>query len=290
MSVPSATSSTAPLSPGQRSALLTLLGDEDPAVYQTIRARILSEAADVESWLRPHALSADPVLRRRVQEILQHRARQAMDNDFLAFCLNHGEDMNMEDGCWRLARTQYPEINIPAYQALLDSYAADLREHIDPAGAVEGNIAALNEHLFTRLGYRGNETDYYDPENSYLNRVLDRRTGNPISLCLVYLFVARRLGLPIAGIGMPGHFLVRYQSSAGDCYIDAFNQGKVLSKADCVKYLLHSAHGFQESFLAAISPRRTLLRICSNLHQIYTRLELPEEQARLQRYVVALAK
>jgi regulator of sirC expression with transglutaminase-like and TPR domain len=290
MSAPSAATPVAPLSPNQRHALLTLLADEDPAVYQTIRSRILEEGAGAESWLRPHALSSDPLLRRRVQEILQHLARHAADTAFLGFCLKHGEDLNIEDGCWHLAQTQYPEINILAYQALLDNFATEVRDQIGNGEPVEGNIAALNEYLFGKLGYHGNETDYYDPENSYLNRVLDRRTGNPISLCLVYLFLARRVGLPIAGIGMPGHFLVRYQASTGDRYIDAFNKGKVLSKADCVKYLIHSTHGFQESFLAPISPRRTLLRICSNLHQIYTRLELPEEQARVQRYVVALAK
>ena len=89
---------------------------------------------------------------------------------------------------------------------------------------------------------------------------------------------------------MPGHFLVRYQSSTTEIYIDAFNQGKLLTKADCVKYLLHTSHGFQESYLAVITPRRMLLRMCSNLHQIYVQLELTEETARVQRYIVALAK
>jgi regulator of sirC expression with transglutaminase-like and TPR domain len=98
------------------------------------------------------------------------------------------------------------------------------------------------------------------------------------------------LKLPIVGIGMPGHFLIRFQSSTGELFIDAFNRGKLLSKADCIKYLLHTSHGFQEGYLAAVSPRRVLLRVCSNLHQIYAQLELPEETARLQRYIVALAK
>jgi regulator of sirC expression with transglutaminase-like and TPR domain len=120
--------------------------------------------------------------------------------------------------------------------------------------------------------------------------VVDRRTGNPISLCLVYLFIARRLRLPIVGIGMPGHFLIRFQSSTGEVFIDAFNRGKLLSKADCVKYLLHTSHGFQEGYLAPVSPRRVLLRVCSNLHQIYAQLELAEDTSRLQRYIVALAK
>ena len=124
-----------------------------------------------------------------------------------------------------------------------------------------------------------------------MNRVVDRRTGNPISLCSIYLFVARRLKLPVVGIGMPGHFLCRYQNASEDAlFIDAFNRGKLLTKADCVKYLVHTRDGFKESYLAPVTGRRTLLRMCSNLHQIYSQLSLSDEVSRYQRYIVALAK
>ncbi len=279
-----------PLSANQKAALVTLLTDDDDAVYQTVREKILSYGEEATTWLRPHTLSADPVLRRRALEIIQHLARQTADNRFLAFCLTQGEDLDVEHGAWLLSQTQYPEINVTAYQALLDSFAADLRERISLISGTESLLATINQYLFGVLGFHGNEQEYYDPDNSYLNRVLDRRTGNPISLCLVFLLLGRRLRLPVAGIGMPGHFLARYQTSAGEIYIDAFNQGKLLTKADCIKYLINTGHGFQESHLAVLSPRRTLLRICSNLHQICQQLELLDEIARVQRYIVALAK
>jgi regulator of sirC expression with transglutaminase-like and TPR domain len=171
----------------------------------------------------------------------------------------------------------------------LDSYVGDLKERIDFGSGVESILGSINHYLFKELGFYGNETNYNDPDNSYLNRVLDRRTGIPISLCLVYLFLGRRLRLPIVGIGMPGHFLLRFQSTTGEIFIDAFNQGKLLTKADCIKYLIHTS-GFQEAYLAPVSPRRILLRMCSNLHQIYAQLEVTEEIARLQRYIIALAK
>jgi regulator of sirC expression with transglutaminase-like and TPR domain len=278
------------LSENQKAALLKLLTDDDIAVYHTIRGKILSYGQSAGDWLRPHTLSSDPVLRRRAHELVQYLAKQEADNNFLAFCLNQGEDLDVEEGAWLLSQTQYPDINIAAYQALFDSYVGDLRERIDFGSTPERILATINQYLFTELSFVGNETNYYDPDNSYLNRVVDRRTGNPISLCLVYLFVARRLRLPIVGIGMPGHFLIRFQSSTGEVFIDAFNRGKLLTKADCVKYLLHTSHGFQEGYLSPVSPRRILLRVCSNLHQIYVQLELPDETARLQRYIVALAK
>src|SRR5437773_6708286 len=157
--------------------------------------------------------------------------------------MSQSEELDVEYGALLLAQTQYPDINISAYQALFDSYAGDLKEKLAGETAVESIIADINEFLFKELGFRGNEENYYDPDNSYLNRVVDRRTGNPISLCLIYLFVSKRLRLPIVGIGMPGHFLIRFQSSTGEVFIDAFNRGKLLTKADCIKYLLHTSHG-----------------------------------------------
>ena len=289
MSSPATTESLASVSDGQRSALLTLLLDEDGTVYQTVRAKILSYGDAAVEWLRPQTLSNDSVLRRRSLEIIRYLSRQQADTEFLGFCLSQGEDLDLEEGSLLLAKTEFPGINVAGYQALLDSYAGKLRDEIEVGSGVESILATINHLLFTELGFAGNGQDYYDPENSYLNRVIDRRMGNPISLCLIYLFVTRRLRLPVAGIGMPGHFLVRFQSSVKEIFIDPFNRGKLLTKADCIKYLIHTS-GFQESYLAPVSPRRILLRTCSNLHQIYSHLALTEEIARLQRYIIALAK
>jgi regulator of sirC expression with transglutaminase-like and TPR domain len=275
----------------EKKALLTLLADEDSSVYHTIRARILSYGLSAARWLQPSTLSSDPILRRRAIEIIQHLSRHAADNRFLAFCLTQGEELDMELGALLLAQTQYPDINIQAYQALFDNYAADLREQIGPGQSTEQIIAIINHYLFDELGYAGNEESYYDPDNSYLNRVVDQRTGNPISLCTIYLAVGRRLKLPVVGIGMPGHFLCRFQTATADAlFIDAFNRGKLLTRADCVKYLVHTRDGFKEAYIAPVSGRRTLLRMCSNLHQIYGELSLADEVSRFQRYIVALAK
>ena len=93
-----------------------------------------------------------------------------------------------------------------------------------------------------------------------------------------------------SGIGLPGHFICRYQSTTRQIYIDAFRHGRFLSQADCIKYLLQTNHGLQEGYLTPVSTRRMLLRICSNLHQTYSMLEMTEEVTRVQRYLVALAK
>lgn len=278
------------LSESKKAALLTLLADEDPGVYRKIRHKIVSIGPAAADWLRPHTLSREPALRRRAQEIILTFERQASDNAFLAFCLKHGEAFDLELGAWRLAQSQYPQINVAGYQALLDSFAGDARERMQTAETPEETLGALNHYLFEELGFAGNEEQFYDPENSYLNRVIDKRTGNPINLCLVYLLLARRLGLPVTGIGLPGHFVCRFQSSSAELYIDVFNRGKLLSKADCVQYLLQGNYSVREDYLAPVTPRRFLLRICGNLHQIYLQLEQAEAATRLQRYLVALAR
>ncbi len=274
----------------QQAALLTLLADEDPGVYQAVRDKILGGGPAAAGWLRAHTLSDEPLLRRRATEILRHFARLEADTRFVAFCIAHGENLDLEEGVWLLAQTRHPETNVAAYRAWLDLFAETLRERMVLKDGAAGVLSAMNTYLFDELGFRGNQENYYEPDNSYLNRVIDRRAGNPISLCVLYWLLARRLQLPIAGIAMPGHFLCRYQSSTETFFIDAFNRGKLLTRADCVQHLQRSGHGFQEPFLAPASSGRTLLRMCSNLHQIYAHRKQPEEAARLQRYLVALAK
>ncbi len=284
------TKSAERLSEGQRAALISLLSDEDAAVYQTVRGKLVSFGVQAVDWLRPYTLSDEALLRRRAQEIINFFGRKAADDRFMSFSASRGEDLPLEEGAWLLAQTQYPEINIGAYEALLDAFAAVLRARVDFMGGVDEIIGGINHYLFEDLEFCPNEANYYDPENSFLNRVIDNRSGNPLSLCTIYLLLARRLKLPITGIGLPGHFVCRYQTSTTEIYIDAFNRGKLLTKADCIKYLLHTHHGLEEGYLAPVTPRRMLLRMCANLHQIYLHNEQAEETARFQRYLVALAK
>jgi regulator of sirC expression with transglutaminase-like and TPR domain len=290
MNFPSHSPAPQPLTDSQRVALVTLLADDDPGVYQTIRQKLLAQGVQAKDWLKDYSLHDDPVVRRRTKEIIQHFDKQAADNRFLAFCISHGEHFSVEQACWLLAQTEYPEINIAGYQAVLDDIAGELMVRIDFGAEPVAILAEINRYLFKDLGFKGNDQDYYDPKNSYLNQVLNRKLGNPISLCLIYLFIARRLRLPVAGIGMPGHFICRFQSSIEEVFIDAFNGGRFWTKAECVKHLIMSGHSYNDRLLDPVSARRILIRICSNLHQIYVNLEKHEDSARFQRYIVALTR
>jgi len=278
------------LSENQKGALIRLLGDETPAVYQAVRKKILSYGPEVIAWLRPLTLSNEPALRRRSQEIIRHFLQLKADNRFLAFCLTEGTDLSLEQGIWLLAQTEYPEINVAAYQAMFDSYAGELLERVDLRADADQILGAFNDYFFDGLGFKGNEENYFDPENNYLNRVMDRRTGNPINLCLVYMMLARRLRLPVTGIGLPGHFICRFQSATEEYFVDVFNRGKIWTKSDCIQYMLYRNITVQEEFLAPVTPRRMLMRVCGNLHQIYQHVQKPDLTTRLHRYLIALAK
>ena len=135
------------------------------------------------------------------------------------------------------------------------------------------NISALNEILFDEERLRGNADDYYDPRNSCVNEVLDRKVGIPITLALVYMEVARRIGFPLFGVGMPGHFLLKHYDPEGrQVLIDAFNCGHILSAKDCQRRLNEIYAGqltFQPEFLMSVSRRQMLTRILNNLKTIY---------------------
>ncbi|MCI0745567.1 MAG: transglutaminase-like domain-containing protein [Verrucomicrobia subdivision 3 bacterium] len=274
----------------QRTALISLLADDDPVVHQTVRRKLLSYGRMACDWLRPHLLSSDPLIRRRALEIVHHLTREDCDEQFIAFCLNSGEELDLERAVGLLARTQYPDTNLEAYQALYDCWANELRARIDFCADAEHILATINDYLFNELRFHGNEQYADSPENCYLNRVVDNRTGNPISVCAIYLFIARRLKLPMTGIGLPYHFVCRYQSSVKEIYIDVFRRGQFWTKGDCIKHLLNTNHSLHEGYLAPVSTRRMLLRMCANLHQTYSHLDMAEEANRVQRYLVALAK
>ena len=171
-----------------------------------------------------------------------------------------------------IARTEYPNLDIEIYAARMEQLArrvAALVPHPDPQPA----LAALNRVLFEELNLRGNREDYYDPRNSFLNDVLDRGLGIPITLAIVYMEVARRVGFSLAGVGMPGHFLLKHYGHDGkETLIDCFNRGDVLTRQDCQSRLDEIYSGemtLRPEFLHPISRRQILTRMLNNLKTVY---------------------
>lgn len=171
-----------------------------------------------------------------------------------------------------IAKEEYPDLDLAAYLARLDDMGADVRRRVGPIEDPQCLVAELGEYLFRCLGFRGNADNYYDPKNSFLNEVLDRRMGIPITLSAVYMEVARRIGLRLHGVGMPGHFLVKHAGPCDEIVIDPFGGGRIVSAADCQQILDHVFDGkrrFEPGMLAAIGTRQILTRMLTNLKTIY---------------------
>jgi len=146
-------------------------------------------------------------------------------------------------------------------------------------------IAALNQVMFIETGFQGNEENYYDPENSFLNRVLEKRTGLPITLSIVYIEVARRAGLDLKGVGLPGHFVVGYfeedNATVPRLVVDPFNGGQFLSLRECEAIVHGMSLGSEETsrWLKPVPSRLVLVRLLSNLKQIYSAQGITPELA-----------
>jgi regulator of sirC expression with transglutaminase-like and TPR domain len=180
--------------------------------------------------------------------------------------------IDLAEAALLIAAEEYPGLDVALYLNKLDEMGDLARERVASSETALGFISVINAVLFDDIGFRGNTESYYDPRNSYLNEVIDRRTGIPITLTLVYMEVARRIGFPVYGVGMPSHFIAKHCSPAGDIYIDAFKRGRVLGEAGCAELLSEVTAGrvkLDPNHLLAVTKKQLLTRMLSNLLGIY---------------------
>jgi regulator of sirC expression with transglutaminase-like and TPR domain len=175
-----------------------------------------------------------------------------------------------------IAQAEYPSLQVETYLARLDQIAAVVRDRSAGENSPYRLIASLNHVLFTQEGYRGNRDDYYDPKNSFLNDVIERRIGIPIALSVLYMEVARRADLRLHGVGFPGNFLVKYAGDEGEIVVDPFDKGEVRTTEE-LQEMLDRLYGgkvrLQPEFLSRISNKQIIQRMLANLKAIYRRQE-----------------
>ncbi len=186
----------------------------------------------------------------------------------------------LDEAALLVAAGEYPRLDVAASLAQLDALTHPLQPAIIHELEPPRLIQLINGHLFETLGFRGNAREYYDPRNSYLNEVLDRRLGIPITLSIVFIAVARRLGLPVAGVSYPGHFLVVYQASDTPMYVDAFNRGTLVTERDFRRASLEQRGPYTDYDPSQVQPasaHEVIARLLRNLKHIYlVRDELPQ--------------
>lgn len=183
-------------------------------------------------------------------------------------------EVPLAEAALTFAREAYPELDVWAYLARFDTMAETLRRRLRPDISAADKIVALNRYLFEETGFAANAQDYYDPRNSYLNEVLDRRLGIPITLCVVYLELGRRLGLALEGVSFPGHFLVKCPLKEGTVVLDPYQKGASLGVDDLYARLkaMQGGRGAKPpvaTLLATATSRQIVMRMLRNLQGIH---------------------
>jgi regulator of sirC expression with transglutaminase-like and TPR domain len=202
--------------------------------------------------------------------------------------------------CLQIAEDAYPGLDVDGYVGEIDRFAARLRARLAPDASIEDRVIELNDFLFAELGFRGNVDDYYDPRNSYLNEVLDRRTGIPITLAVLYLEIGRRIELPLSGVSFPGHFLVRLPMRGGTLVLDPFSGGAPQTGDELRARLKRvipagASEGVPVSelpldpFLEPASNRQILARLLRNLKGVYRERDEPARLLDVLTRMIAVA-
>ena len=193
---------------------------------------------------------------------------------FTSLLTRPDEDIDLAEAALLIACEEYPSLEPDRYLARLDSMGEALAARLPESAEALEVAAALREYLFRQEGFHGNSDEYYDPRNSFLNDVLDRRTGIPITLSAVYIEVARRAGVPVFGVGLPGHFVVKLLGADREVLVDPFHGGAVLTEEDCQARLNRIFEGrvkMEPRMLAAVTPRQILERMLRNLKALYVK-------------------
>lgn len=262
-------------------ALIQLLREEDDRL-EIVRQKLIEIGAPARPLLKRSAEQGTPPISERAGQILESIRLEEMDHEWQAYVRK--EPCSLEEGVFLLARFGDPHLDAARYRGRLDQMAEALRDRLRPDQSPEEVIGAFNRYLFSELKFSGNKLQYYLPENSYIQTLLDLKKGIPISLSVLMLLVADRLQLPMSGVGMPGHFLVKWAAGKRDIYIDPFNLGQILSRDEIAAYLAEGGMVWKDEYLETVSSRQIIARMIRNLIHIYKQEGQEEKGAWLERF------
>ncbi|MDP9053619.1 MAG: transglutaminase-like domain-containing protein [Acidobacteriota bacterium] len=175
--------------------------------------------------------------------------------------------IELDRAALEIARIEYPDVDADACITELDHHALAIAERARDLSDGRSFVEAANEYLFVEAGFRGNSDEYYHPDNSCLNRVLETRLGIPITLSVIYMEIARRLSKPVSGVGLPGHFLVRYDDPEYAALIDPYHGGALLNVEQCCE--LAQVETLDQGMLDPVDRRHIAMRMINNLRGAY---------------------
>ncbi len=272
------------------SAMISLIDDDDEAVFKSVSKELLDivksdrpEAAEVIKRIIEKKNAAPLSVSARIEDFIDEVQFQKLSPQFLRGLL---DGASLESFVFLIMQIGYPDANPTIYKRELSRLESALRvEYFNSSMTEVDKVFMMSVLVFEREGYRGNSANYYEPDNSYINRVIERKLGIPITLGAVYLMLAERLGLPIYGVNMPAHFMLKYEKYNLELFIDPFNQGRILDKQDCIRFLQNSGYGYVEQYLSRASTIEIVERMLNNLRNSYSELGNTPKLRVIERYL-----
>jgi hypothetical protein len=264
-------------------SIKTLIDDETPVVRDAVVQQLKNFPDEGKAFLQEILDGRDPLLAKHAQEINKSLGWADVIGEFLEFI--RSQRYELETGWFLLDRTVYPDFQASSATLFMDKLADRVRELVAPPLSPRQTCSVLNRVLFHEYGFRGSGKNFENPDNSFLHRVLDRRQGLPITLSVLYLLVARRIGLELDPIGLPGRFMVGCFAEERPFYIDAWSGGKILELEQMENFLEHSSIEDSGSALLPVTVAETLCRGCRNLVYHFQLSKNPEKSSLFDDFV-----
>jgi regulator of sirC expression with transglutaminase-like and TPR domain len=253
------------MSENEINALVSLLEDTDEEVSFLVEKEIKNHGGVIIPFLEDHweKNAVNPVLQKKIEDLIHEMQFENFSNNLVEWKNERQDDLL--EGMWLVAKYQYPELDYESLKMEINQIYFDawlkLRDDIHPEDAIK----VLNHIFFDKYKFSANTKNFHSPSNSLINQVIESKRGNPISLCVLYLLVAQRLGLPIFGVNLPSLFILTFKSSQMQFYINVFNKGLIFNKADIDTYLKQMKLEGQDSFYEPCSNLEIVRRSLLNL-------------------------
>ena len=253
-------------------SLIRLLADDDEAMLTLVGERLFEIGDVVVPTLWDARLRVSSAIRPRIDSILSRLSVDAgkelaiQDWQFLAA---QPDELDLEKGVATIARSNFPDLDWDTYRLLLDNLADELAIRLTGVSEALDVVELFSQYLFQEQQFTGSDIAYYESDDYYINRVLDRKRGIPISLSVICLLIGQRLSLPMCGIGLPGHFIVKYQAGETEVLFDPYHEGMVVTREECEEMIIRNQYRYSDDFFEPYSNRMILARMLGNLRNFY---------------------
>jgi len=258
--------------------LIKLLDDEDENIYNSVRERFISHGENTSEYLRSFLNDENILIKNRASEIISTINYDNIRAELIRLSNSDSNDL-LENSMIALAEFGYPSTDKNEIKSILNEMSSDISKKLNLLNSDYLHIKPLlllntiNDYLFNEKGFRGNSENYLDSDNSYINKVLERKTGIPVTLSVVYLLIAKRLGIPVFGINLPGHFILKYTGGTEEYFIDPFNNGIIISVKEAAEFIENIGMTNEDfkniPYLKPATDKEIVLRVIRNLIEVY---------------------